>query len=273
MGDSCIFCALKGIFNQFQCSSEKVLPSDTLRSALAKTFQDEQRFQLGIMDDAAECFENLLMRIHFHIADETKEDICTAQHCISHQKFAMTLFEQCVCTSCGATSDPLPFIQMVHYISTTSLCNQAICMLERREKPSPSMFGELLQNASTMGDLRNCPSNCGERIRIRRVLMNAPQIITIGLVWDSDHSDLAEDVIHSLGTCLKLGDLFFRVTDDRAKQSELYLVGMICYYGKHYSTFFFQTKIRKWMYFDDAHVKEVGIFKPFLKCLVTATKN
>ncbi|POI34582.1 hypothetical protein CIB84_001666, partial [Bambusicola thoracicus] len=94
MGDSCIFCALKGIFNQFQCSSEKVLPSDALRTALAKTFQDEQRFQLGIMDDAAECFENLLMRIHFHIADETKEDICTAPHCVSHQKFAMTLFEQ-----------------------------------------------------------------------------------------------------------------------------------------------------------------------------------
>lgn len=67
--------------------------------------------------------------------------------------------------------------------------------------------------------------------------------------------------------------LFFRVTDDRAKQSELYLVGMICYYGKHYSTFFFQTKIRKWMYFDDAHVKEVGIFKPFLMCLVTGTEN
>ncbi|XP_026566845.1 inactive ubiquitin carboxyl-terminal hydrolase 54 isoform X1 [Pseudonaja textilis] len=198
------------------------------------------------------------MRIHFHIADESKEDICTAPHCISHQKFAMTLFEQCVCTSCGATSDPLPFIQMVHYISTTSLCNQAICMLERRDKPTPDMFGELLQNASTMGDMRNCPSNCGEKIQIRRVLMNSPQIITIGLVWDSDHSDLAEDVIHSLGTCLKLGDLFFRVTDDKAKQCELYLVGMICYYGKHYSTFFFQTKIRMWMYFDDAHVKEIG---------------
>ncbi|KAL0179452.1 hypothetical protein M9458_024894, partial [Cirrhinus mrigala] len=65
--------------------------------------------------------ENLLMRIHFHISDETKEDICTAKHCIPHQKFAMTLFEQCVCNNCGATSDPLPFIQMVHYISTTSL--------------------------------------------------------------------------------------------------------------------------------------------------------
>ncbi|TRY89840.1 hypothetical protein DNTS_029420 [Danionella cerebrum] len=101
-------------------------------------------------------------------------------------------------------------------------------------------------------------SNCGEMLRIRRVLMNCPEIISIGLVWDSDHSDLAEDVIHSLGTCLRLGDLFYRVTDERAKQSELYLVGMVCYYGKHYSTFFFQTKIRKWMYFDDAHVKEIG---------------
>lgn len=38
--------------------------------------------------------ENILMRIHFHIADETKEDICTARHCIPHQKFAMMLFEQ-----------------------------------------------------------------------------------------------------------------------------------------------------------------------------------
>lgn len=257
MEDSCIFCALKSIFAQFQYSSEKVLPSDALRSALAKTFQDEQRFQLGIMDDAAECFENILMRIHFHIADESKEDICTARHCIPHQKFAMTLFEQCVCSSCGASSDPLPFIQMVHYISTTSLCNQAVKMLESREKATPSMFGELLQNAS-MGDLRSCPSQCGQQLRMARVLLNSPEIITIGLVWDSDHSDLAEDVIHTLGTCLRLGDLFYRVTEEKARQAELYLVGMVCYYGKHYSTFFFQTKIRRWMYFDDAHVKEIG---------------
>uniref|UniRef100_A0A671TEF7 USP domain-containing protein n=1 Tax=Sinocyclocheilus anshuiensis TaxID=1608454 RepID=A0A671TEF7_9TELE len=131
-------------------------------------------------------------------------------------------------------------------------------MLECREKATPDMFGELLRNASAVGDLRNCPGNCGEKLRIRRVLMNSPEIITIGLVWDSDHSDLAEDVIHSLGTILRLGDLFYRVTEDKAKQAELYLVGVVCYYGKHYSTFFFQTKIRKWIYFDDAHVKEIG---------------
>lgn len=105
-------------------------------------------------------------------------------------------------------------------------------MLESREKPTPGMFGELLRNAS-MGDLRNCPvrhflasgheftlcgsplstpplplqSQCGQQLRMARVLLNSPEIITIGLVWDSDHSDLAEDVIHTLGTCLHLGDV------------------------------------------------------------------
>lgn len=36
------------------------------------------------------------------------------------------------------------------------LSNQAVKMLESREKATPSMFGELLRNAS-MGDLRDCP--------------------------------------------------------------------------------------------------------------------
>lgn len=42
-----------------------------------------------------------------------------------------------------------------------------------------------------------------------RVLLNSPEIVTIGLVWDSENSDLAEDVIHTLGTCLRLGDVSF----------------------------------------------------------------
>lgn len=57
---------LQSIFAQFQFSSERVLPSDALRSALAKTFQDEQRFQLGIMDDAAECFVSLRQHLSVH---------------------------------------------------------------------------------------------------------------------------------------------------------------------------------------------------------------
>lgn len=47
-------------------------------------------------------------------------------------------------------------------------------------------------------------SNCGQKIKIRRVLMNCPEIVTIGLVWDSEHSDLTSDVVRSLATHLSL---------------------------------------------------------------------
>lgn len=47
-------------------------------------------------------------------------------------------------------------------------------------------------------------SKCGQRIGIRRVLMNSPEIVTIGFVWDSDQSDLTDDVIRSLGPHLSL---------------------------------------------------------------------
>uniref|UniRef100_A0A8C6PVD3 USP domain-containing protein n=1 Tax=Nothobranchius furzeri TaxID=105023 RepID=A0A8C6PVD3_NOTFU len=234
-GDSCIFCALKGLFSQFQQSRERALPSDNLRHALAETFKDEHRFQLGFMDDAAECFENILERIHLHIVSE-ETDACTSQSCITHQKFAMALYEQVRANRCY--SHPT-------YIS-----------LSRRE----DSFGEVLQVASTIGDLRNCPSNCGQKIRIRQVLMNCPEIVTIGFVWDSDQSDHTEDVIRSLGPHLSLSALFYRVTDERAKKTELLLVGMICYTSQHYCAFAFHTKSSKWVFFDDATVKEVRIW-------------
>ena len=40
--------------------------------------------------------------------------------------------------------------------------------------------------------------------------------------------------------------------------SKLHLVGLVCYYGKHYSTFVFHSKLQVWIYFDDATVREIG---------------
>ncbi|KAK9398911.1 inactive ubiquitin carboxyl-terminal hydrolase 53 [Crotalus adamanteus] len=257
-GDACIFCALKTIFSQFQHSREKALPSNNMRHALAESFKDEQRFRLGFMDDAAECFENILERIHYHIVPSNGTDMCTSKSCITHQKFAMTLYEQRVCSTCGASSDPLPFTEFVRYISTTALCNEIDRMVERHERLKPEMFAQFLQAANTIDDFRDCPSNCGQKIKIRRVLMNSPEIVTIGLVWDSEQSDLTEDVIRNLATQLYLPGLFYRVTDEHAKNSELFLVGMICYASRHYCAFAFHTKSCKWVLFDDANVKEVG---------------
>ncbi|XP_013386619.1 uncharacterized protein LOC106156068 isoform X1 [Lingula anatina] len=258
MGNSCIFCALKVIFTQFQYSDQSALPPDALRKALAQNFSNEQRFQLGHMDDAAECFENILTRIHRHIAQDENEDMCNAQHCITHQKFAMTVVEQVVCNKCGATSEPHPFSQMVHYVSTSALAWHTQRMV-KDGLPAEDVhraFSLLLRNASSEGDMRSCPSDCGERIPIRKNLINCPDVVSIGLIWDSDRpdSDHITQVNRCIGKNIVLYHLF-HLADTRA--STLELRGVVCYYGKHYSTFFF-TKKGIWIYFDDATVREIG---------------
>ncbi|XP_043472008.1 uncharacterized protein LOC122497565 isoform X2 [Leptopilina heterotoma] len=250
----------KDLFSQLQFSQESALPPDALRRALAESFLDQQRFQLGFMDDAAECFENILLRIHLHIASGEAEDMCSARHCVPHQKFAMTLVEQSVCEACGATSEPLPFTQMVHYVSASALTSQA------RQTPvasrsSPDLFGQLLRRAGGMGDIRDCPSSCGAKIQICRTLMNRPEIVSVGVVWDSERPSLEHimDVFATVGTTLRLSDVFHSVVDSRWGASTVHnLVGVVTYYGKHYSTFFFHTKLKVWIYFDDATVKEIG---------------
>ncbi|KAL6258083.1 hypothetical protein P5V15_010001 [Pogonomyrmex californicus] len=260
MRESCIFCALKDLFSQLQFSQESALPPDTLRRALAESFLDQQRFQLGFMDDAAECFENILLRIHLHIASGEAEDMCSARHCVPHQKFAMTLVEQSVCGACGATSEPLPFTQMVHYVSASALTSQAH-QTSLNSRNNPDLFGQLLRRAGGMGDIRDCPSSCGAKIQICRTLMNRPEIVSVGVVWDSERPSLEHimDVFATVGTSLRLSDVFHSVVDSRWGASTVHnLVGVVTYYGKHYSTFFFHTKLKVWIYFDDATVKEIG---------------
>ena len=41
---------------------------------------------------------------------------------------------------------------------------------------------------------------------------------------------------------------------------KLRLVGIMTYYGKHYTTFVYNSKQETWFYLDDAEVKEVRIF-------------
>lgn len=91
--------------------------------------------------------------------------------------------------------------------------------------------------------------------------MNRPEIVSVGVVWDSERPTLDHimDVFATVGTTLRLGDVFHSVVDNRWAQTTSHnLVGVVTYYGKHYSTFFFHTKLRVWIYFDDATVREVG---------------
>ncbi|CAG0881001.1 unnamed protein product [Cyprideis torosa] len=263
----------KELFRQFQAGGDAALPPDALRRALSTTFNNQQRFQLGCMDDAAECFENILMRIHAHLSLPTcpnVDDPCTAPHCLPHGRFAMSLVEQSVCGACGATSEPLPFTQMVHYVSASALTQLAPFDPARPSGNPHSLpggkdlspnFGDLLKKAGGMGDIRDCPSGCGAKIQICRSLMNRPDIVSVGIVWDSERADLNQimAVYDAIGTSLQLSDVYHAVSDESWAQGTTHqLVGVVTYYGKHYSTFFFHSKLALWIYFDDCTVREIG---------------
>ena len=53
--------------------------------------------------------------------------------------------------------------------------------------------------------------------------------------------------------------MYHRVMPDIRKLPRLQLVAVVCYYGKHYSTFVFHSKLKTWIYFDDATVREVSV--------------
>lgn len=58
------------------------------------------RLCCGLCTDCCCCIcsrtyqENILERIHLHIVSDTATDSCSSKSCITHQKFAMMLYEQ-----------------------------------------------------------------------------------------------------------------------------------------------------------------------------------
>lgn len=81
------------------------------------------------------------------------------------------------------------------------------------------------------------------------------------MVWDSERpsAEHVAAVYAALGTELRPTDAFHACVDRAwAARATHRLVGLVTYYGKHYSTFFFHSKLRLWIYFDDADVKEIG---------------
>ena len=74
---------LQVIFTQFQYSDQSALPPDALRNALAKTFAGQHKFQIGVMDDAAECFVSVAECLR-----ETRSQRCGQRCCTIRWKTA-----------------------------------------------------------------------------------------------------------------------------------------------------------------------------------------
>ena len=249
---SCIFCSLLTLAAHYQFHEQGPVTPDVLRNALAKSYESDNRFQIGFMEDAAECFEGILHNLHISLSDSSAESLCISEKCISHRLFSMTLVEQDRCV-CKASSEPLTFDQFIFYTSVTSLTD--------RHTSDPSLtFATLLQQSTSSS--KPCPAPEGEQCtgtgKLEVSLLEKPDVFCVGLAWPNSQVDSA--LIKKLTDCIELeldlDELFVNVA---ARRSNVFrLVGIMVYYGMHYFTFFFHSGVKKWLLYDDACVKEVG---------------
>lgn len=262
-GKSCIFCALGILAVEYQYHKKGPISPDTLRYALAKTYKSNNKFQIGYMDDAAECFESLLCRLHLSLSQNQSDSSCIAEDCIAHRLFSMTLVEQVHCL-CGSTSEPVPFSQYIFYIPVT-------CIIESFSKDIALSFSTLIHQAAA--DKRPCSDDectLGKlNGSVRVSLIERPDVFCIGFAWPSDNP--SSEVTHSLLNCLEpeieLDYIFHHVL---TTQDNLYkLVGIMTYYGRHYFTFFYHSGVAKWLLYDDAQVIEVGSNWEDVKTIMT----
>lgn len=269
--DPCVFCALKAIFSDYQFGDDAHVLPDSVRRALSTIFAPESRFQLGAFADAAETYEALLTKLHEEVCDtKASADSCTCSPpCVAHKVFGLNVLEQAVCTECGATSEPQTFQQWLFYAPAASLA--------KYHDADPDLPLDALLAKVQSEDVRSCPAEqpCGgvggeeeeegkkrRTGRLNRYLSGSPEVFAVGLAWvpeDAEDTDRIEkSVVHLISERIRAGAVF-DAADDRDAVYDLR--GVICFYGRHYVSFFHSGRHRNgrvWKSFDDTLVRTVG---------------
>lgn len=252
---SCVFCALKVIFTEYQFSDEARLSPDSLREALHIIFQKQDRFQKGSIDDAAEALEALLDCLHREASFSTRDDndVHGTNCCLAHKVFGISTVEQiqCLDPNCGGASEPFPSTSFIYYTYVTALRNAST--------RNPGKPFDCLLKIINDDDVRSCPREnvCNKKARIQKYLLGTPQVFAIGLVWENPTPEQFEitQTLSLIPQTIKLSNVFVLPPTEKR---EHYLRGMVCYYGIHYNAYFYSELRRQWLVFDDATVKEVG---------------
>src|SRR6218665_4100759 len=98
---------------------------------------------------------------------------------------------------------------------------------------------------------------CGAKSHLRKILVNKPDVLSLCLVWDSEqpNPNQIRSLFGILEPEIEIGETFESHSNVK---STMQLAGLVTYYGKHYSTYLFNSNLRQWIYFDDATVRVIG---------------
>mmetsp|Transcript_34808 Transcript_34808/g.42941 ORF Transcript_34808/g.42941 Transcript_34808/m.42941 type:complete len:362 (+) Transcript_34808:162-1247(+) len=249
-GDNCLVCALSGLFLNFRYSNQATLPPEYVRKALAGLYASADRFQLGKMDSAIECYEALL------------KGLDNQGVTLTSKIFSYSVCETTVCP-CGASSEPFISAGHIFYVSVDDFLSLKRDRTMYNSKNGRD-FGNVLKDCLQQGK-SPCPdeeaTKCKNIAKTQTTLLKAPRVLTLSLSWASSQADrsLVLEVIQSVGQQIDVTKAFNYNMDELEGAGDIYkLSGIVAYYGRHYVAFVYHTSFRKWISCDDSTFKTVG---------------
>lgn len=274
-GTACILCTLQELFTHYEYGDERVLNPDEMRIALGALGASESRFQLGEMDDATEALDVIIQFIHAdHIQLQCDlglslspiskavdpADVVCEPRCISHVLFECNMVDLHKCQVCGASSEPELWKDTLYRIYVSEV-----------ELNSANEFdlSKVMQRIASLAPSRACPDTSDERSKpcsgrtfIERWILKLPMVFGVSLVWESDSTTPTQLKCILRIVAQQRLDLrsMFQFGGEAAQSSNICYVfkGMVCFYGRHYVSFFYSSRSQQWYLFDDSKVKAIG---------------
>jgi len=251
---SCCYCALKSIFANYRFGDHTVLPPDVLRMALSKSFEKENRFRLGDMEDACETMEALFASFHSGPGDSgriAEADVLCTPPCVPHQVFGHSVVELRRCSSCSYTADPVttPSFVLRVYVA------EVIDPLRRGVK-----LAKALRSAFESTDGTNCPRCASKSTMVReRFLVEAPKSFVVSLVWPTRSPKAASTwaLVAAVEPFLDPASIF-QYDNRMGKLKRMAFRGLVCFGGRHYVATFWNWRQRCWTVFNDKNVSHVA---------------
>lgn len=256
----CVFCALAGIFAEYQVGERRAIPPTAMRRALSVLHAPASRIALHAPADASEALEGILGELHAELAGGGRAADaapCTPP-CLVHRVFGLELVQQDVCAACGARGRPLVAREWVLYSAVESVVvEHARCGSLARSIAHARAEPPVSCPARTP-----CPGHPAQRTVTLRA---CPAVLALGLVWPSSAPATATSraLVDALALTLDAGALFPHCAATAA--AHYVLRGIVCFYGRHYILFFMDRDkhhpdpgAKRWWFFDDSVVRAVG---------------
>eukprot|EP01063_Lacrimia_lanifica_P034355 TRINITY_DN6332_c0_g2_i3.p1 TRINITY_DN6332_c0_g2~~TRINITY_DN6332_c0_g2_i3.p1 ORF type:complete len:709 (+),score=141.16 TRINITY_DN6332_c0_g2_i3:28-2154(+) len=262
---TCLFCSIHNLFVQYQHGERPVLPPYLVRQCLVFVFSDEGRFKLGAMEDVAECFEAVLLRLHLTACD--KVDYC-APPCFVHRTFGCSVLQHAVCAKkkCTTLIDPFVYNATVQYFPASVFTGCQCSAHGTAKSPCTPPLETCLRAFLDHSHTPPC-KDCSKTTSTLTYLLEVPEIFSMGLIWDQSRPpapDFMASFVQRIPATLCLSAVY-RIPgagEATGKQGcgatiRTSLASICCFYGLHYTCYCLSAK-GKWLYFDDSRVTKVG---------------